>query len=162
VADGFDEVETMGVVSALREAGLCVRILGVMGGVIEGKYGVVMLPDATLVDFHQSIEPATLNSLVLPGGQAHVNRLQRDPRVHMLVRRVVDGGGWVALPRCAYHIAKRALGYDAFVSKRDQMVIWESSELPISSVILDWMRRLEPVAPLNLLSKDGVDVYGTV
>lgn len=145
VADGFDELDVVGVVSTLREAGLLTKVVGVTSGLVQGRHGVPMLPDTTLVDFTQVLERAILTVLVLPGDSHHVRRLGHDPRVHDLIRRVIDGGGLVALRRHTLTIVKDAMGCEGFLEHREQIMMWDPLDQSLAAFVLDLLGRLEPM-----------------
>jgi hypothetical protein len=149
MADGVDEIEVVNVMSHLRDAGLCVKSLGVAGGLVEGKHGIMILPDATLVDFRHVIEPAIFDLLVLPGDQRHVQRLRHDPRIYDLVQQVVTSGGLVAMRKGTHYLAKDALGCEVFLERRAQVLIWDPLAQPLTAFALDLVRRLEPISRLS-------------
>ncbi|MCL4863782.1 MAG: hypothetical protein KJZ93_30530 [Caldilineaceae bacterium] len=100
---GFDEATTAIFASELRQAGLPVKVVGVVGRQAAGLHGLRLGADLTLGDAlllaHQAI------AVVLPCTAATMRRIDNDPRVCDLLQRacandaalVVQDAGVVAV-----------------------------------------------------------------
>jgi putative intracellular protease/amidase len=95
IADGFKETETIILLSALRQAGLWVKSVGLTSGLIGGAHGVWLMPDLTLADIDHLLKSTTISLVVLPEGRQSLVRLKTDPRVHQLLRQVVAQQGQI-------------------------------------------------------------------
>ena len=96
LAHGFEEIETVTVVDILRRAGISVTIAGVEPGtppgVIEGRTGIKLLPDVSIVGLNAS----DFDMVVLPGGLKGTQTLQKDPLVARLLRIMQDSDRYIA------------------------------------------------------------------
>ena len=97
VADGFEETEVVVVISSLRQAGLCVKSVGLTSGLISSIHGVEFMPDLTLANLDRFAETTFISMVILPGGRLGISRLEADPRVHKLLRQVVAQEGQIAI-----------------------------------------------------------------
>jgi hypothetical protein len=95
IADGFEEVETIVLLSALRQAGLCVKSVALTNGLVGGAHGVWLMPDLILTDL-DLMDTTSINLVILPEGGRSLSRLEADPRVHQLLRQVVARRGQIA------------------------------------------------------------------
>ncbi len=95
IADGFEEVETIVLLSALRQAGLCVKSVALINGLVGGAHGVWLMPDLILTDL-DLMDTTSINLVILPGGRRSLSRLEADPRVHQLLRQLVARRGQIA------------------------------------------------------------------
>lgn len=93
VADGFEETEVIAFMSILRQAGLCVKSVGLTSGLVSSIHGVWLMPDLTLADIDDLIDTKSVSAVILPGGRQNLSRLKADPRVHRLLRQVVAQRG---------------------------------------------------------------------
>lgn len=93
VADGFEETEAIVFISLLRQAGLCVKSVGLTSGLVGSAHGVWLMPDLTLADLEHLTN--TISVIILPGGRQSLARLEDDPRVHRLLRQVVAQQGQI-------------------------------------------------------------------
>ena len=91
LAPGFEESDVSTVVGTLRKFGFPVTVVGLTAGPVRGAYGLSLAPDATLSE----VETVRPQAVVLPGGVQGARRLNVEPRVHAMVRRVVAGRGYV-------------------------------------------------------------------
>jgi hypothetical protein len=95
IADGFEEVETIVLLSALRQAGLCVKSVALTNGLVGGAHGVWLMPDLILTDL-DLMDTTSINLVILAEGGRSLSRLEADPRVHQLLRQVVARRGQIA------------------------------------------------------------------
>ncbi|HHL45006.1 MAG TPA: DJ-1/PfpI family protein [Gammaproteobacteria bacterium] len=93
LAEGFEELEAVTVVDLLRRAQFEVIAAGLGGGEpVEGSRGTVVVPDSSL----DVVLPQEFEMIVLPGGLPGSDNLNRDPRIHQLLRGMVAAGKYVA------------------------------------------------------------------
>lgn len=88
LAEGFEEIEAVTIVDVLRRAGLRVVVAGLQPGPVRGAHGMELGTDAEL----GAVDPATVGSIVLPGGMPGTTNLMEDERVLGLVRRLHAAG----------------------------------------------------------------------
>ena len=91
LARGFEEVDVSAVTRILRGSGLSVSVVGLTAGPVRGAYGLSLVADCALGDVDTELPQAA----VLPGGIQATRRFSAEPRVHTLLRQVVDGQGYV-------------------------------------------------------------------
>jgi putative intracellular protease/amidase len=95
VADGFQERDAIILLSLLRQAGLCVKSVGLASGLVGGAHGVWLMPDLTLAALDRWTSAASISVVILPQGRQSLNRLETDPRVHKLLRQIVAQNGQI-------------------------------------------------------------------
>ena len=93
IAPGFDEADTIKLISILRQAGLCVKSMGMTSGLVSGAYGVCLMPDLTLSDLDSLAKTMTFSAVILPENRQCLARLEADPRLHNFLRQVWSQGG---------------------------------------------------------------------
>ncbi len=93
ITQGFEEEAVVRCLSQMRQASLPVSLVGLSAGLISSRHGLVMLPDYSL----EQLSPVTVPKMVLiPGGRQCVLALLADPRVHKLLKEILEHGGYVA------------------------------------------------------------------
>lgn len=95
IADGFEETETVMWLSTLRQAGLCVKSVGLTSGLVSGVHGIWLMPDLAFADLEPWLTTTAISLVILPGGKRSIARLEADPRVHELLRQVVEQCGQI-------------------------------------------------------------------
>jgi hypothetical protein len=95
IADGFEEIEAIVFLSLLRQAGLCVKSVGLTSGPIGSAHGVWIMPDLTFADLDDLADTTAVSVVILPEGSQSLARLETDPRVHRLLRQVVAQRGQI-------------------------------------------------------------------
>ncbi|KOR31072.1 4-methyl-5(B-hydroxyethyl)-thiazole monophosphate biosynthesis protein [Achromatium sp. WMS2] len=86
LATGFEELEAVTVIDLLRRAKIEVVIAGLHDGPIKASHGTVLLPDVKLDEvMHQDFD-----MLVLPGGLPGADHLDKDARIHNLIKRLAQ------------------------------------------------------------------------
>lgn len=103
LVDGFEETEAVTPVNLMRRGGIEVMMASLHGGVVTGRGGIRIEPDA---DFTQ-IKPEAYDALYLPGGPG-VMELLRDGRAAALARQFYADGKTVAAICAAPLILKDA------------------------------------------------------
>lgn len=118
---GFDEAATAIFASELRQAGLLVKVVGVVGRQAAGAHGLRLGADVTLSDALLLANQAI--AVILPCTAAAMRRIDNDPRVCDLLQRacandaalVVQDAGVVAAP-C---IRRLTLSGQSLITYRD-------------------------------------------
>lgn len=95
IADGFEEREAIVVLSLLRQAGLCVKSIGLTSGPVSSAQGVELMPDLTFADLDRLPGTTAISAVILAEGKQSLIRLEDDPRVHRLLRQVVAQRGQI-------------------------------------------------------------------
>jgi hypothetical protein len=95
IAQGFDEADTISLISILRQAGLCIKSVGMTSGLVSGAYGVCLMPDLTLSDLDSLAKTMAVGAVVLPENKQCLSRLEADPRLHNFLRQVWAQGGQI-------------------------------------------------------------------
>ena len=122
LADGFEEVEAMGIVDVLRRAEIDTVIAGLHDGPVTSARKVKVIPD-TVVD---TVKPDDFDMIVLPGGQPGSDNLNADGRVKALVKNFAQKGKLTAAI-CAAPIVLASAGLlqgkhaTSFPSYRDRL-----------------------------------------
>jgi len=88
IADGSEELEAVTLIDLLRRAGIEVVVAGLKDGPVRCSRGTVILPDASLDD----VLARDFDMVVLPGGLPGADHLDRDPRIHQLLKQMADAG----------------------------------------------------------------------
>jgi putative intracellular protease/amidase len=109
IADGFREVEAIGVLSALRRAGLYAKSVGLTSGLIKGARGILVKPDLTLGELPGVLAATSIGLVFLPGDDQSLSHLAQDPRVHRLIREVVASEGMIATNPSGVRILRSAM-----------------------------------------------------
>ena len=91
----FDEVAAATFIATLRQAGLCVRVVGVHGLLAAGRNGLALHADLTLSDVKALSHDVFC--AILPCSRAAVKRLENDPRIHELFAEVANNAAKVVV-----------------------------------------------------------------
>lgn len=121
LAEGFEELEAVSIVDILRRAGIRVLVAGLQDGPVKASRGVVVIPD---MDLDAALEE-DLDMVVLPGGLPGADNLDRDPRIHAVLKRMVDSGKFagaicaapVVLAHAGLLSGRKATSYPGFLDK---------------------------------------------
>ncbi|MGE0080578.1 MAG: DJ-1 family glyoxalase III [Thiohalomonadaceae bacterium] len=92
LAPGCEELEAVTIIDLLRRAGIEVVSAGLEAGPVQASRGVVLVPDTTLDEALRR----DFDMVVLPGGGPGSDRLNEDPRVLGLLKRMADAGKYTA------------------------------------------------------------------
>ncbi len=144
IADGFREVEAIGMLNTLRWAGVYAKSVGLTSGLVKGARGILVRPDLTLADLSDFLEGIGIALVVLPGGERNLSRLAQDPRVHELVRDVALSHGIIATNPSGMRIVQSALGPGMDMEREDdyQIALHYDPDQPIETFAEDLIRRL--------------------
>ena len=92
LADGCEELEAVTIIDLLRRAGVEVVTASLDKGTVRASRGVTLTADTDL----DSALQREFDMVVLPGGQGGADRLQADPRIRKLLRRMAADGRYTA------------------------------------------------------------------
>jgi putative intracellular protease/amidase len=143
IADGFNEIEAIGILQTLRDAGICSKSVGLTSGLIKGAHGILVRPDLVLADLPEALDIEAIALIVLPGGDRHLSHLERDPRVHRLVRGVASHGV-VAAHSSGVRLLHSVLGQDLCRKCEGVDLLWfqYGSDQSLEAFAKDVIRRL--------------------
>lgn len=91
----FDEIAAATFIATLRQAGLCVRVVGVHGLLAAGRNGLALHADVTLSEVKALAQDVFC--VILPCGRAAVKRLENDPRIHELFAKIAENAAKVVV-----------------------------------------------------------------
>ena len=132
LAQGCEELEAVTIIDLMRRAGIEVITAGLDGQAVTASRGVRLIPDAKLEDVMEQ----EFDMLVLPGGLPGADHLDEDRRIHTLLKKMSEGGGYTAAicaaPKVLAHAGllngKAATGYPG---------VLDSMELPTTEMSRD-------------------------
>lgn len=96
LAPQFDEQFVIACVCQMREKGVEVALIGQKTGSLPGLHGISLQLDQPMVDLDQRNGRHPVQMVILPGPYECTLQLLLDPRVHRLVEKAFDSGGYVA------------------------------------------------------------------
>jgi len=147
LADGFEEAEAIIFLSLLRQAGLYVKSVGLTSGLVGGAHGVWLMPDLTIANLDGPTDTTPISVVILPEGRQSLTRLEADPRVHRLLRRVVAQRGQIVTSSDGLQVVRAAgvlfneLG--VIDDDRAMPVLLRKSEQSLETFARDLIRRLK-------------------
>ncbi len=97
MTSGFNETETIAIISILRQAGLCVKSVGLASGLVSSAHGLWLMPDLTLSDLDDLVKTKFIKMVVLPENEQSLARLESDPRIYKFLSQVVAQKGRIAV-----------------------------------------------------------------
>lgn len=92
LAQGCEELEAVTLIDILRRAKITVVVAGLDDKPVEASRGTMLLPDTTLDDALSE----EFDMVVLPGGGPGADALAKDNRIAALLKKMADGGKFVA------------------------------------------------------------------
>jgi len=119
IADGFEEADAIVILSLLRQAGLCVKSVGLTSGLICSVHGVLVMPDLTLADLECLTEAPPIGMVILSEGSHSLSRLEADPRVHRLLRQVVAQRGQIVTSAEGLRVPRAAAIWESELEQAD-------------------------------------------
>lgn len=133
-----EELEAVTVIDLLRRAGIKVVTAGLDDRPVKASRGVVLIPDTTLDDA-MGLE---FDMVVLPGGKGADN-LDRDPRIHQLLKTMAGDGKYTAAicaaPRVLAHAGllrgKRATCFPGAIAASDDIDLVDAPVVTDGKVI---------------------------
>lgn len=105
LAEGFEELEAIAPVDALRRAGVRVTIAGVTDLLVKGSRGIALQADALLKDIMDLPD-----AVILPGGLPGAANLSKSPEVASFVKKMNSAGKLVAAICAAPAVVLAPLG----------------------------------------------------
>ena len=82
ISDGFEDIEAVAPIDVLNRVGVKVTVCGLRQGVVEGAYGIKLIPDTSI-----SSVVGTFDAVVIPGGRRNAQSLAENKQVVDLIRR---------------------------------------------------------------------------
>jgi len=146
IADGFEETAVTIFLSVMRQAGLCVKSVGLTSGLIGSAHGVWLMPDLTLTDLDLLINTTPISAVILPEGRQSLSRLEADPRVHRLLRQVVAKRGQIATSQEGLRVLRAAAMWDdepEVDNGRGTLVLLREPGQSLETFARDLVRRLK-------------------
>ncbi|MEW7981636.1 MAG: DJ-1/PfpI family protein [gamma proteobacterium symbiont of Phacoides pectinatus] len=121
LAQGCEELEAVTVIDLLRRAGVEVTSAALEPGPVTASRDVTLLADTTL----DEVMEREFDLIVLPGGLPGADHLDRDPRIHELLRRQQQRGRYAAAICAAPKVlagsgllrGRRATGYPGLLEE---------------------------------------------
>ncbi|HEY0719992.1 MAG TPA: DJ-1 family glyoxalase III [Gammaproteobacteria bacterium] len=121
LAHGCEELEAVTILDLLVRAGIEVVSAGLESGPVTASRGVVLVPQTTL----DAVMHEAFDMIVLPGGGPGAERLDHDPRIVELVKKMAAAGHYVAAicaaPKVLAHAGvlkgKRATSFPGYLDK---------------------------------------------
>jgi len=115
LAQGCEELEAVTITDLLTRAGFEVVTAGLDERPVKASRGMTLMPGTKL----DLVMEEPFDMIVLPGGQPGANNLNEDPRIHQLLKRLSNEGGYTAAICAAPKVladaglleGKRATGY---------------------------------------------------
>ncbi len=93
LASGFEERSTISLLDQLRESGIATMLVSLTFGLVDGRNGLTIRPDASL---EQIMEAGAFRLVIVPGGRECASALVMDPRVHQLIDCTLAHHAYVA------------------------------------------------------------------
>ena len=88
--NNFDEATTIIFATMLRDAGICVKMVGINGPCATGQNGITLQSDILISELSELIEQ--VRCIVFPCGQSSCQRMENDPRLTRLFAEAARSG----------------------------------------------------------------------
>ncbi len=121
IANGFDELSTITLITSLRQAGLCVKSLGMTNGLTNGAYGICLMPDLTIANLENTARATLFRAVILPESEQCLAKLEVDPRLHYFLQRLLSQGGQIRVNSAGRQFLKK-------ISVGDPLGVLESNK----------------------------------
>lgn len=129
LVDGYNEVEAVTILTQLRQAGVCIKSVGLTNGLAGGAHGVWLMPDLTLADLDRLNPSESVPLVILPLGGQGLGRLEADPRVHKLLHRVIAQGGRIAVDTNGRQLLRAIqIGWNGLSESRASILLREPGQ----------------------------------
>ncbi len=123
LAQGCEELEAVTIIDLLVRAGIEVVTAGLEAGPVTASRGVVLVPQTTLDEALKR----EYDMVVLPGGMPGASNLDKDARIHQLLRTMAESGRFTAAICAAPRVlanagllsGKQATSYPGHLDKMD-------------------------------------------
>jgi 4-methyl-5(b-hydroxyethyl)-thiazole monophosphate biosynthesis len=121
LAEGCEELEAVTIIDLLRRAGIEVTAASLGNREVHCSRGVCLLADQTLDEVMNN----DFDMIVLPGGLPGADHLDADPRIHQLLKKTAENGGYTAAICAAPKVLanagllenRKATSYPGFIDK---------------------------------------------
>lgn len=121
LAQGCEELEAVTIIDLLRRANIEVVTAGLDDQAVHASRGTVLIPDTTL----DKALTRDYDMVVLPGGLPGADNLDKDTRVHQLLKKMANSGKFTAAICAAPKVlananlleGKRATGFPGTLEK---------------------------------------------
>ncbi len=116
LADGFEEIEALTPVDALRRAGVEVKTVGVTGKTVVGSHGIPVVADVSPAEAEELAKGGDkVEMIVFPGGMPGAANLDASPLTDLFIERARADDAYVA----AICAAPMILGKRGLLKDRD-------------------------------------------
>jgi 4-methyl-5(b-hydroxyethyl)-thiazole monophosphate biosynthesis len=92
LAQGCEELEAVTIIDLLRRAGITVITAGLDSEPVKASRGTVLIPDTNL----DAVMAQEFDMIVLPGGLPGADHLNKDPRIHTLLKQMTKADKYTA------------------------------------------------------------------
>ena len=92
LANGFEEVEALAPLDALRRAGVAVDTIGIDGNVIKGAHNISVLADVSSFDENEN----DYDAVIFPGGMPGSINIDNSPFTDKIIKAVLGKNGRLA------------------------------------------------------------------
>lgn len=92
LAQGCEELEAVTIIDLLRRAGINVITAGLDDQPVKASRGTMLVPDTTL----DAVMQHEFDMIVLPGGLPGADNLNKDPRIHTLLKQMATAEKFTA------------------------------------------------------------------
>lgn len=135
MTDGLEETEIIGILCTMRQAGLCVKSMGLTSGLVTGIHGISLKPDLTLADFETgTLDMRAVKMVILTERNQGVARLETEPRLHHLLLHTLVHGGYITISSDGQRIMK------AIDMPTDQLKAYRENH---QILIYDWQQAFD-------------------
>jgi 4-methyl-5(b-hydroxyethyl)-thiazole monophosphate biosynthesis len=123
LAQGCEELEAVTITDILTRGGVQVVTAGLDDMPVRASRGMTLVPDVSL----DQVLGESFDMIVLPGGQPGADHLNRDARIHALLKRLASEGKYTAAICAAPKVlanaglldGRKATGYPGVLEKLD-------------------------------------------
>ena len=116
LAEGFEEIEALTPVDALRRAGADVKTVGVTGKTVVGSHGIPVVADITADEAEELARIGEkVEMIIFPGGMPGAANLDSSPLTDLFIERAKSDDAFIA----AICAAPMILGKRGLLSGRD-------------------------------------------
>ncbi|WP_303906792.1 DJ-1 family glyoxalase III [Thiohalomonas denitrificans] len=123
LAEGCEELEAVTIIDLLTRGGIDVVTAGLTEGPVKASRGVTLLPDTTLAEALAH----DFDMVVLPGGAPGAERLDNDPRIGELLKKMASKDEYIAaicaapkvLANAGLLTGRKATSFPGFIDKME-------------------------------------------
>lgn len=133
LADGFEEMEAVGILDLLRRGGIEAAFAGVTGTEVTGSHNIAIRADLTL----EQADPESAEMVVIPGGMKGVENIKGSVKAATFILKAGEAGAYLAAI-CAGPTVLAQLG----VLDRRHAVVYPGLEGQMFSAVMDGQRNV--------------------